>query len=88
MPFLERGIKMKECFGTIYPDLSKLEINENLAGKVFLLRITSHGTMNQAPHIEADLMEWDNCQHCESYRSCFDFSNAKLAMRLAVVARV
>ena len=75
---------MRECFGKIYPDLSRIEFNKELAGKVFRLRIGSQGMMHQRPQFEADLAEWEDCQRCEAYHSCFDLSNGKLAMRQAV----
>lgn len=75
---------MRKCFGTIYPDLSSVDANKNLRGKVFRMQITSQGMMLQAPQFEADLAAWEECQQCESYRSCFDFSTAKLALRQAV----
>jgi hypothetical protein len=74
---------MRKCFGTIYPDLSRVEANKNLGGKVFRMRITSQGMMHQAPQFEADLAAWEDCQRCEFYRSCFDFSTGKLALRQA-----
>lgn len=75
---------MKECFGKIYPDLSRIEFNKDLAGKVFHLCIGSQGMMHQRPQFETDLAAWEDCQHCELYHSCYDLSNAKLAMRQAV----
>jgi hypothetical protein len=78
---------MKACFGKIYPDLSRIEFNKEIAGKVFHLRIGSQGMMHQFPQLKPDLTEWEDCQHCESYRSCFDLSNAKLAIQ-QVVSRI
>lgn len=75
---------MKECFGGIYPDLSRIEVNKELAGKVFRVRFVSQGMMRQSPQLYADIVEWEECQRCESYRSCFDFSTGKLAIRQAV----
>jgi len=72
---------MRECFGKIYPDLSRVQYNTEMAGKVFRLRINSFGLMHQAPQLEADLEEWADCQTCDVFRSCFDFSNARLAMQ-------
>ncbi len=45
----------KGCFGRICPDLSRIQFNETLAGKVFLVRINSLGMMRQAPQPECDL---------------------------------
>lgn len=80
----KKGITMKECFGKIYPNLSKVKLNEVLAGKVFSVRIASQGMMRKPPQFEADLAAWEECQRCDDYHSCFDFSNGKLAMRQAV----
>lgn len=75
---------MRECFGKIYPDLSRVEANKELAGKVFKVRFVSQGMMRQPAQLNADLVEWEECRHCEDYRSCFDFSTGKLVMRQAV----
>jgi hypothetical protein len=69
---------MKECFGKIYPDLSRVEYNRMLAGKVFRVRINCTGQMAQSRHLECDLKEWEDCQACEHYRSCYDLSNSRL----------
>ena len=79
----ERGY-MSECFGTIYPDLTRVQYNRDIAGKVFTVRIESHGLVHQTPRLKADMEAWEDCQRCELYQSCYDFSNAKLAMRQAV----
>lgn len=71
---------MKSCFGTIYPDSSRVELNTELQGKVFRLRIDSLGLTHGRPILTADMDQWADCQKCEDYHSCYDFSNAKLAM--------
>ena len=75
---------MTECFGNIYPDLSRVEYNKEIAGKVFSVRIDSHGLAHERPRLRTDLKAWEACQKCELYHSCFDLSNAKLAMRQAL----
>jgi sulfatase maturation enzyme AslB (radical SAM superfamily) len=77
---------MKSCFGNLYPDLSRVRYNQNLAGKVFRLRINSLGVAHQKPQLEIDFAAWEDCQHCDSYRSCYDLSNAKLAMQRAMMS--
>ena len=72
---------MKACFGTIYPDLARFQFNHELSGKVFRLRIDTLGTGHRDPHLDIEMKEWEDCQGCEVYRSCYDFSNAKLAMQ-------
>lgn len=75
---------MRECFGNIYPDLTRVEFNKKIAGKVFSFSIDSHGLVHEKPRLKADTMAWEDCQECELYQSCFDFSNAKLSMQQAL----
>jgi hypothetical protein len=75
---------MKECFGQIYPDLSQVEYNRTLAGKVFRIRVNCTGLMPQSRQLQCDLREWEDCQSCEQYRSCYDLSNSKLMMQRAM----
>jgi hypothetical protein len=75
-----KGGKMRECFGSIYPDLRAVEYNKELVGRVFSVHIPSFGLVHQAPRLTADLKAWEDCRNCEVYQSCYDFSNAKLSM--------
>jgi hypothetical protein len=75
---------MKKCFGAIYPDLATVEYNKDLPGKVFTVRVGSFGLVHQTPQLQADMKAWEECQQCDVYQSCFDFSNAKLALRQAL----
>jgi hypothetical protein len=75
------GGAMTECFGNIYPDLARVEYNKDIAGKVFSVRINSHGLVHERPRLKTDIKAWEDCQKCELYKSCFDFSTAKLVMR-------
>jgi sulfatase maturation enzyme AslB (radical SAM superfamily) len=77
---------MKDCYGTIYPDVSRLQLGSQLAGKVFRVRIDTLGGGQRDRHLEADLSQWQECQQCETFRSCYDFSTAKLALQQAVSA--
>lgn len=75
---------MMECFGNIYPDLTRVAYNKEIVGKVFSVRINSHGIVHERPRLKADMKAWEDCQKCGLYKSCFDFSTAKLAMRQAL----
>jgi len=77
---------MKPCFGAIYPDVSGGMLNGERAGKVFKVRVNCSGMARQVPQLDFDLSAWQECQSCDQYRSCFDLSNAKLAMQRAVRA--
>jgi hypothetical protein len=64
---------MKTCFGTIYPDLSKLQFNQEIAGKVFHMRINTLGPGHKDPHLSINTKEWEDCQRCELYRNATTF---------------
>ena len=72
---------MKDCFGTIYPDLKQLEFGKPLAGKVFQICISSRGPGHRDRTLDVDLKAWQACQQCEDFRNCYDFSTAKLEMQ-------
>ena len=76
---------MKGCYGKIFPLLTALrQINHTVSGKVFAAQIHSDGPMQHEPHLAVKLEEWEDCQQCPEYRSCYELSNAKLAMERAL----
>lgn len=77
---------MKDCYGTIYPNFDGLQFGKEIAGKVFRVKIDTLGPGHRDRHLEADLSQWQNCQQCAEFRSCYDLSNAKLAVQQAVAA--
>jgi hypothetical protein len=77
---------MKDCFGRIFPDMSQFRFGKELAGEVFRVKIDTLGPGHRDQHLEADLSQWQVCQLCEEFRSCYDFSNARLAIQQAVSA--
>jgi hypothetical protein len=72
---------VKDCFGTIYPDLEQVQLGKLVAGKVFRIRIASLGANHRERKLEIDLHAWQECQRCEDFRNCHDFSNSKLEMQ-------
>lgn len=82
-PADETAIK-PECLGNLFPDLTQLEYNIPCRGKAFNARITSHGIGVQHREILVDAQEWDHCQRCPYFRSCYDMSMAKLALGEAI----
>lgn len=72
---------MKECFGTIYPDMTDYQFGKEAAGKVFFVKVDTKSGGQRDRELRVSLAEWEKCQSCESFRSCYDFSNAKLAMQ-------
>jgi hypothetical protein len=75
---------MKTCFGTIYPDLEKFQFGNPMAGKVFQICIDTVGPGQRDRKLETDLNAWQECQRCEDFRNCFDFSSAKLQMQIVL----
>ena len=69
---------MKECYGKIYPDLSRVEYNKILAGKVFKIKIACTGLTPQSRQLECELKEWEDCLRCNQFQSCYDLSNSNL----------
>jgi len=78
---------MKDCFGTIYPDLEQLPFGATVEGKVFGVRVTTMGPGQRDRKLEVDRKEWEDCQRCEDFRNCYDYSTARLGMQQAI-ARV
>jgi len=72
---------MKNCFGTIYPDLEQLQFGKPAAGTVFQICIDSRGSNHRDRRLEIDLGAWQECQMCSDFRNCYDFSAAKLEMQ-------
>ncbi len=75
---------MKTCYGTIYPDLLNFHFGKHCTGKVFDFMIESRGAGHRDIHLVSKNDEWDMCQQCEVFRSCIDFSTAKLHMQQVV----
>jgi len=68
--------KKTACFGRIFPDVSSLAHNRPERGKCFTIEVTSLGMGIQDRRVTVDESEWDNCQRCPTYRSCYDLSLA------------
>jgi hypothetical protein len=75
---------MKTCFGNIYPDLEKFQFGKPIVGKVFQIRVDTLGSGYRDRKLEIDLDAWQDCQRCEDFRNCFDFSSAKLQMQIVL----
>jgi hypothetical protein len=72
---------MKDCFGTIYPDLEKIQFGKPLAGKVFQICVASQGPGHRDRKLGVDLEAWQQCRQCQDFANCRDFSSAKLEMQ-------
>jgi hypothetical protein len=72
---------MKTCFGTIYPDLEQIQFGKPMTGKVFQIMVTTLGSGQRDRQLKIDVNAWKDCQLCEDFQNCLDFSNAKLQMQ-------
>lgn len=78
----------KECFGKMFPDDLHLKHNEPNKGKVFTVCLKTAGGIVQVSadrSIEANVEEWDDCQQCPEFDSCYKLCLAKVALESAVI---
>jgi len=73
-----------ECYGTMFPDLSRLEYNRPCKGKAFTALATSQGIGVQSRSLTVDEEQWDACQKCPVCRSCYDLCMARVSLRSAL----
>jgi len=74
-----------DCYGTMFPDFTRLEANKPLASPAFTALVVSHGIGVQDRKLEVKGDGWENCVSCSDYRSCYDLSLAKLLMNTLLV---
>lgn len=75
---------MKDCFGTIFPDLEQVEFGRPVAGRVFQILVRSRGANHRERSLQVDVDAWKGCEKCDAFRSCYDFSTAKLNMQRVI----
>jgi hypothetical protein len=74
-----------KCYGSLFPDFTKLRPNQPLESQCFNALVTGHGIGVQGRKLEVQPEAWDKCLECPDYRTCYDLSLAKLVMN-AVLA--
>jgi len=77
----------KDCYGTMFPDLGRLEFNTPLRGRVFEVLVKSLGIGVSSRQVNIRPEGWEACTSCERYRDCYDLSMAKMTLALALEAR-
>jgi hypothetical protein len=72
----------------MFPDTRLLQDGAPKQGKVFCISTTSTGGLS-GPYreIKTDVSEWDDCQRCPEFGSCYKLCLAKLALESAISAR-
>jgi hypothetical protein len=70
------------CYGMIFPDVPRFQDSGPSKGKVFSVRTTpSGGLAGPAEDVELDVDEWDDCQQCEEFESCYKLCLAKMSLK-------
>ena len=69
-----------DCYGTMFPDFTRLERNKPVSSPAFTAVITGTGTGPQGRKLEVKGEGWEKCAACADYRMCYDLSLAKLLM--------
>ena len=74
-----------ECYGTMFPDFTRLRKNKPLSSPAFTALVESHGIGVQGRKLEVKQDGWEKCVACEDYRTCYDLSLAKLLTNTVLV---
>ncbi len=69
-----------DCYGTMFPDFTRLQKNQALHSPAFTAVVQSYGIGDQSRKLEVRQEGWENCVTCPDYRTCYDLSLAKLFM--------
>ena len=80
----------KDCFGKMYPDDLHLHNNEPNKGKVFTVLLDSvGGVINTRTdrRIEVDVDQWDDCQKCPEFESCYKLCLAKATLESGIITQ-
>ena len=78
----------RECFGTMFPDDLHLKQNQQNKGKVFTVYIELiNGLARGDRRIGADIEQWDDCQQCAEFDSCYKMCLAKATLESIVASQ-
>lgn len=69
-----------QCYGTMFPDFTRLQKNVLLTSPAFSAMVENRGMGVQGWKLEAERAGWEKCVACTDYRTCYDLSLAKLLM--------
>ena len=65
------------CYGGMFPDLSRLNINRPTEGKAFSVFVEKIGCGVQRRELHFKQEEWERCEGCSSFDGCYHLSAAK-----------
>lgn len=76
--------KTTECYGKMFPDLLKLEINEPNRAAVATVFLESVGIGIQGKKLTIDKAQWVQCVECPDFDHCYKLSLAKALLQHVV----
>ena len=74
------------CYGHLFPSVTSVATNREVAGAVFHYQIRQPGPMTTERSIGVDSSAWDRCVECPEFETCYRLSVGGLLMDLAVRA--
>ncbi len=78
----------RDCFGTMFPDDLHLRSGAPNKGKVFTVQMErAGGVIRSDRSIEVDIGEWDTCQQCPEFTSCYNLCLAKVTLESAIATQ-
>ena len=69
-----------DCYGTMFPNFTRLEKNKPPSSPAFSALVVSHGIGVQSRTLDIQPDGWEKCITCDDYRTCYDLSLSKLVM--------
>ena len=69
-----------DCYGSMFPDFTRLENSKPLKSVAFSALVVSHGIGAQSSRLDVKPEGWEKCVTCADYRTCYDLSLSKLVM--------
>ncbi len=81
-------IKHKKCFGKMFPNSPHVGNQVSSEGKVFSVRETPFGGLiGPNRSVQSDIDEWDDCQNCSEFESCYKLCLGKVALEFSTILR-
>jgi hypothetical protein len=81
----------RDCFGTMFPDDLHLKDNRPNKGKVFTvwMKQVEGGVVSPRTDriIETDIEQWDDCQQCPEFDSCYKLCLARVTLESTLVTQ-
>ena len=82
------NVDHKECFGKMFPDDLHLKHNTPNEGKVFTVQLDTTGGIIAKSidrSVTVDVDQWDDCQQCPEFESCYKLCIARVTLESAIV---